>query len=244
MALKFTDTFKKIDLNRVADAASGVKSSVSSLFNRNKTQEVDSVEVSSLNNQEEESDDIQQSEFIEEAKKLVESAHELQEKVAQFIAENSDNLKQWYSDNKMNEKLEKVAKKVGATILYPVLMLYNLMKAPTTPVQEKVMIVVPLAYFILPADMLPDFIPAMGFADDGVAIMASIKQLSSSLTLEIQEQTKNQYRTMTGDDDTALVDSISDLIHNNQDIIVSSIAKSTKIKNNEKGGKEKHKAKE
>lgn len=242
--MKFTDTFKKIDLNRVADAASGVKSSVSSLFNRNKTQEVDSVEVSSLNNQEEESDDIQQSEFIEEAKKLVESAHELQEKVAQFIAENSDNLKQWYSDNKMNEKLEKVAKKVGATILYPVLMLYNLMKAPTTPVQEKVMIVVPLAYFILPADMLPDFIPAMGFADDGVAIMASIKQLSSSLTLEIQEQTKNQYRTMTGDDDTALVDSISDLIHNNQDIIVSSIAKSTKIKNNEKGGKEKHKAKE
>ena len=242
--MKFTDTFKKIDLNRVADAASGVKSSVSSLFNRNKTQEVDSVEVSSLNNQEEESDDIQQSEFIEEAKKLVESAHELQEKVAQFIAENSDNLKQWYSDNKMNEKLEKVAKKVGATILYPVLMLYNLMKAPTTPVQEKVMIVVPLAYFILPADMLPDFIPAMGFADDGVAIMASINQLSSSLTLEIQEQTKNQYRTMTGDDDTALVDSISDLIHNNQDIIVSSIAKSTKIKNNEKGGKEKHKAKE
>ena len=49
------------------------------------------------------------------------------------------------------------------------------MKAPTTTTHDKLLIILPLAYFILPTDLLPDIIPAMGFADDGVTIMASFK---------------------------------------------------------------------
>ena len=152
MALKFGDVFKKVDLGKAADIAAGVKGSIASIFDRKQdVEDVDSqaecIEIESVDTS---------AEAVAKASKLLESAHELQAKVSQFVANNGDKLKQWYSDNKLDEKIKKVVKKAGAMVIYPVMMLYNLMKSPNTPVKDKALIVAPLAYFILPADMIPD----------------------------------------------------------------------------------------
>ena len=225
MALKLADAFKKIDLSKATEIASGVKGSISSMFDRKQNAEdvadpqTECIEAESVDTS---------AEDVAQASKLSESAHELQEKVAQFIANNGDKLKQWYSDNKLNEKIEKAVKKAGAVIIYPVMMLYNLMKSPNTTVKDKMLIVAPLAYFILPTDLIPDVFVGIGYADDGVAIMASLRALASSITPEIQEQTKQQYIKIVGEEDTTVIDKISKAVQDNQDSIIGSISEAAK----------------
>ena len=128
------------------------------------------------------------------------STAELQEKVAKYLVENTDKLKKWFSDAQLIEKLGKVAKKVGSTILYPILMLYNIYQSPSTSTTDKMKIIAPLAYFILPIDLIPDAILGLGFADDGLAVMASLKSLASSITPDIIAQTKSLHKNIIGDD--------------------------------------------
>ena len=224
MALKFGDVFKKVDLGKATDIAAGVKGSIASILDRK--QDVEDVD-SQAECTEIESVDTS-AEAVAKASKLLESAHELQAKVSQFVANNGDKLKQWYSDNKLDEKIKKVVKKAGAMVIYPVMMLYNLMKSPNTPVKDKALIVAPLAYFILPADMIPDVFVGIGYVDDGVAIMTSLKSLASSITPEIQEETKQQYIKIVGENDTAVIDNISKVVLDNQDAIIDSISETAK----------------
>lgn len=214
MALKFTDKLKSIDFSKASEAISNASSSLSTMFKKS----TDSESVT---------DDLPQ-EVNEQDKELAGSTHELRDKVAQFIANNSDKLKQWYSDNELDEKIKKNVKKAGAVVIYPVMMLYNLMKSPNTTVKDKMIIVAPLAYFILPTDLIPDIFVGIGYADDGIAIMASLRALASSITPEIQEQTKQQYIKIVGDDDTTVIDNISKAVQDNQDSIIDSIAEHAK----------------
>ena len=48
---------------------------------------------------------------VPDVSKVAASTAELQEKVSKFLADNNDKLKKWFSDNQLEEKLSKVAKK-------------------------------------------------------------------------------------------------------------------------------------
>ena len=163
----------------------------------------------------------------------------LQEQVVQYLTDNSEKLKQWYSDSQMDEKISSVAKKAGGIIIYPALLLYNVLKSPQTPLQDKMFIMAPLAYFILPADIIPDFIAGMGLVDDGLAIIKSLQTISSSITIEIQEATKLQCEEIFGELDEDLLDQISGIINENQNVILSSFIHSNKSASKNKSGKNK-----
>lgn len=163
----------------------------------------------------------------------------LQEQVVQYLTDNSEKLKQWYSDSQMDEKIASVAKKAGGIIIYPALLLYNVLKSPQTPLQDKMFIMAPLAYFILPADIIPDFIAGMGLVDDGLAIIKSLQTISSSITIEIQEATKLQCEEIFGELDEDLLDQISGIINENQNVILSSFIHSNKSASKNKSGKNK-----
>jgi uncharacterized membrane protein YkvA (DUF1232 family) len=77
---------------------------------------------------------------------------------------------------------------------------------------DKLMIVAPLAYFILPIDLVPDAIVGLGFADDGVALMAALKSLVSSMAPEIFEQTRAMHKNLIGDIDVSAVEKIENEI--------------------------------
>ncbi len=143
---------------------------------------------------------------------------QLQEQVVQYLTDNSEKLKRWYSDNQMEEKITSVAKKAGGIIIYPTLLLYNVLKSPQTPLQDKMFIMAPLAYFILPADIIPDFIAALGYADDSIAITKSLQTISSSITSALQEETKLQCEEIFGELDENLLDQISGIINKNQNV--------------------------
>ena len=61
-----------------------------------------------------------------------------------------------------------------------------------TPRQHKMIIIGALGYFILPIDLIPDFIPIVGFSDDAAAIVACLKTASDNVTPEIKRKSLNK----------------------------------------------------
>jgi uncharacterized membrane protein YkvA (DUF1232 family) len=46
---------------------------------------------------------------------------------------------------------------------------------PATPLQVKAILMGALAYFVVPADMIPDFIALLGFTDDATVLAAAVR---------------------------------------------------------------------
>jgi uncharacterized membrane protein YkvA (DUF1232 family) len=53
---------------------------------------------------------------------------------------------------------------------------------PATPLRAKAILLAALAYFILPFDILPDFILGVGFTDDMAVLAAAIGVIRANLT--------------------------------------------------------------
>lgn len=58
------------------------------------------------------------------------------------------------------------------------LTLYYTAYSTGTPITAKIAIFGALAYFILPADLIPDVIPLVGYSDDFGVLSAVLKELS------------------------------------------------------------------
>jgi uncharacterized membrane protein YkvA (DUF1232 family) len=58
---------------------------------------------------------------------------------------------------------------------------YYCMLDRETPLRVRGMLMGALAYFVMPADMLPDFLPALGFTDDAAVLMATFQLISSHI---------------------------------------------------------------
>ena len=53
-----------------------------------------------------------------------------------------------------------------------------------TPVQVKAALVGALAYFIMPYDLMPDMLPALGFADDAAVLATAIRMVATHIRPE------------------------------------------------------------
>jgi uncharacterized membrane protein YkvA (DUF1232 family) len=49
---------------------------------------------------------------------------------------------------------------------------------PATPPVAKAVLMAALAYFVMPADMIPDVIAGLGFTDDAAVLMMAVKTLA------------------------------------------------------------------
>ena len=110
------------------------------------------------------------------------------------------------------QKIGKYGKSIGATVLYPVLLLFYLLKSGDINLKEKAMIIGTLGYFVLPVDLLPDAIAGVGYTDDIAAITATITALASCITEDIQNEAKEQLRNLFGEFDEKALDSVTEII--------------------------------
>ena len=95
-------------------------------------------------------------------------------------------------ENGLLEKIGSTFKNAGLKVIYYVLLLYYVMKDENTPVQHKMIIVGALGYFILPLDLIPDFIPVAGYTDDLGALVACLKTVSKNVTPGIKAKAVNK----------------------------------------------------
>jgi uncharacterized membrane protein YkvA (DUF1232 family) len=69
-----------------------------------------------------------------------------------------------------------------------------------TPFQVKAALVAALAYFILPYDVVPDMLPALGFADDAAVLTAALRMVAGHIRPEHREAARVALaRGMEGD---------------------------------------------
>ena len=107
----------------------------------------------------------------------------------------------YYSDNRLWKKIERVAKKVGATVLLPVFTLYYMLQDDKVSLQHKAYIVVALGYFILPIDLIPDgILPVIGFTDDIAVMTLVLKLVKDSITPEIKARANQRVAEVMGTD--------------------------------------------
>lgn len=113
-----------------------------------------------------------------------------------FDLETAPQYERHYDDKGFWKKVRHMATQVGAKVLHPALQLYYLLQAEHVPTKAKTLIVGALGYLILPTDLIPDFIPALGFTDDLTALMVVLRNLYKYITPEISARAKEQTEKM------------------------------------------------
>jgi uncharacterized membrane protein YkvA (DUF1232 family) len=78
-----------------------------------------------------------------------------------------------------NRFWEKVRKTLGRVpFIDRALAAYYAAVDPATPTHAKAVLFAALAYFVMPADMIPDFIAGLGYTDDAAVLLAVVQTLA------------------------------------------------------------------
>ena len=145
----------------------------------------------------------------EAAQKAKESVSDIKPK---DITANLNLYEKFFSESELWQKIGKFGKSIGATVLYPVFLLFNLLKLGDIDLKEKALIIGTLGYFILPLDLLPDAIAGMGYGDDAMALTAAITALASCISDDIQQTSKDQLHNLLGNFDEQSLDAVTKII--------------------------------
>lgn len=97
-----------------------------------------------------------------------------------------------YSEGALSTKLSRFAKKAGKQIVFYVLLLYHTLISSDS-LLNKAVVMGALGYFILPMDIIFDFIPFTGFTDDLAILTFAVSQILSDLTPTIK---KNAFKDL------------------------------------------------
>lgn len=93
-------------------------------------------------------------------------------------------------------KFKRVAAKVpGAS---DILALYFYLNSDLAPLQHKISIIATLAYFIMPIDLIPDFLGPLGYTDDVAAALGLIKFIGSEVMQPYRSYAKKWLKSETG----------------------------------------------
>ena len=107
----------------------------------------------------------------------------------------------YFTEEGLFNKIMKFAKVLGTKFLYVVLVLFYTLKEKDVPAWAKAAIVGALGYFILPTDLVPDILPAAGFADDWGVVLAAIAAVAFYVDKDVKEKAKGMIKDWFGDFD-------------------------------------------
>ena len=93
-----------------------------------------------------------------------------------------------YSDAELKQKLSQIAQKAGAKLIHTVLMLYYALQNPQLSTKDRAIIIGALGYFILPLDLVPDFIAGLGFTDDLASLLYALHTVYANITPDIKQK--------------------------------------------------------
>ena len=122
------------------------------------------------------------------------------------ILKDTTKFGKFFSDSYFWKKLQKKVKKIGMKVTYAALLCYYVLKSPDVSRKDKAKIYGALGYFILPLDLIPDYVPMMGYTDDLSALLYCLHSIWKNITLEIERQAREQlYRWFGTIDENEIV---------------------------------------
>lgn len=91
-----------------------------------------------------------------------------------------------YSDKKFLNKVKGFGGGLGLKALQAASTLFVALKSPDMPKANKLIVLGALGYFILPLDVVADFLPLVGLTDDAFVILAALAKVYTSITDEMK----------------------------------------------------------
>lgn len=123
------------------------------------------------------------------------------------IIEEKDYSKS-YSEKSFFDKIKNVAKKAGISVVYAGLLLFYTLQKPLLPKWAKRTIIGALGYFIVPFDVIPDFIPVGGYADDLGAIVLALGAIAMFIDDEVKNKARAKLKDWFGEYDEKLIEEV------------------------------------
>ena len=147
-----------------------------------------------------ESGALTEEEFAAAKAKLLKNEKEVITPEIVSVEELNQKYSKNYSEEGFWDKIVSTIKKAGAEVVYKALQLYYATQNPNCPMTIKGIIWGALGYFILPFDLIPDFLPGIGFTDDLAAIVAAITAAHMYIDEYVIQKAKNKMKELFGED--------------------------------------------
>ena len=109
----------------------------------------------------------------------------------------------WYSAPRLWRALTEAALTAGRKTLITALTLFYCLQDRDTPAWAKGVIVGALGYLVLPADLIPDIIPGIGYGDDWGALVAALGTVAAYIKDEHKSKALAQVARLLGSPDPA-----------------------------------------
>ena len=99
------------------------------------------------------------------------------------------------------DKIQRVAKRAGAKLVYVALLLYYLLQSDKVSLKDKAIIIGALGYLISPLDIVPDAIPIAGLTDDLTVLLYALNKVWTSIDDDIKKQAQDKLSKWFDDDE-------------------------------------------
>jgi len=115
------------------------------------------------------------------------------------VFENSERYSKHYDEESFFKKILDYGKRAGAKVVFAALLLFYAVKSERMPLKEKAIVVGALGYFIFPFDIIPDFIPVVGYADDFAVLYATVRMVVSFIDEQVINDARSRLNEWFGD---------------------------------------------
>ena len=106
-----------------------------------------------------------------------------------------------FSQQSFIEKIQRIAKRAGAKLVYVALILYYLIQSDKVSLKDKAVIIGALGYLISPLDVVPDAIPIAGLGDDLTVLLYALGKVWTSVDEEMKGKARGKLSKWFDDDE-------------------------------------------
>lgn len=115
-----------------------------------------------------------------------------------FSTSNASAFSDYYSSDKLFDKIGKVAKKAGVKTVYSALLLYYALFDGEVPLASMALVIGALGYFIFPFDFIPDIMGPLGYSDDAGAMLLALRTIWDNITPSTHAKALNRLESWFG----------------------------------------------
>ena len=105
---------------------------------------------------------------------------------------NTSSYEGYYNESAFWSTVKTMAKKAGKQLIYLALLLYYTLMSSSVSLTDRAIIIGALGYFIFPFDIIPDYIPFIGYTDDLSILYLAYKKVKANINNSIRIQAKNK----------------------------------------------------
>ena len=108
----------------------------------------------------------------------------------------------YYNENTFWKTITYVAKKAGLKLIYISFLLYYTLNSNNITKTDRAIIIAALGYFIFPLDIIPDYIPFVGYTDDLSILLFAYRRIRANLNDDIRNKAQSKLSSFFGNYDS------------------------------------------